>query len=65
LAVLFNPLGEALHRRIELPLYYTGLHDEARVRIGTGEERRLPVDRDYRLALELDLAPGMTWIELR
>jgi hypothetical protein len=72
LAVLFNPRAEPLLRRIRLPLYYTGLADEARVRIGTGPERaldgperRMPLDRAWGLTLELELAPGMTWIELR
>lgn len=34
LAMLYNPLDEPIHRRIRLPLYYTGLRDTARVRIG-------------------------------
>lgn len=65
LAVLFNPLAEPIERRIRLPLYYTGLTDRVRVRIGTGPEREARLDREYGLTLELVLPPGMSWIELR
>jgi hypothetical protein len=65
LAVLFNPLDQPLRRRLALPLYYTGLVDEARVRIGTGPERRIPLDPLSVLHLELELPPGMTWLEMR
>lgn len=65
LAVLYNPLDEPLLRRIRLPLYYTGLEREARVRIGGGPERRHQLDRGHGLTLELALRPGMTWVEVR
>jgi hypothetical protein len=65
LAVLFNPLARPLERAIRLPLYYTGLEHEARVRIDGGVETRQRLDRGYGLVLELTLRPGMTWIELR
>jgi hypothetical protein len=65
LAVLFNPLAEPLVRTIRLPLYYTGLEHEARVRIDAGPETRHRLDRGHGLALELTLPPGMTWVELR
>ena len=63
--MLFNPLDEPLARTIRLPLYYTGLADEARVRIGDGPERRHALDRECGLTLELVLPPGMTWVEIR
>jgi hypothetical protein len=65
LAVLFNPLTVPLRRTIRLPLYYTGLEDTARVRVGTGPERVRGLDRGHGLALELELPPGMTWVEIR
>jgi len=65
LAVLFNPLDEAIEREIRLPLEYTGLEQEARVRIGEGAETRRELDRGYGLALALTLPPGMTWVEVR
>jgi hypothetical protein len=65
LGVLYNPLRSPLPRRIVLPLAYTGLEQEARVRIGTGPERARPLGPDRKLVLDLELPPGMTWVELR
>jgi len=65
LAVLFNPLARPIEREIRLPLYYSGLAHEARVRIGDGAETRHALDREYGVTLALTLPPGMTWIELR
>jgi len=65
LAVLFNPLTTPLERRLRLPLYYTGLSDAVRVRIGDGPERSARLDREYGLTLDLTLPPGLSWVELR
>lgn len=65
LAVLFNPLTTPIERQIRLPLYYTGLTDAVRVRIGDGPERSARLDREYGLTLDLTLPPGLTWVELR
>jgi len=65
LAVLFNPLTTPLERTIRLPLGYTGLTDRVRYRLGDGPEQEGRLDREYGLALELSLPPGLTWIELR
>ncbi len=65
LAVLFNPLTTPIRRSIRLPLYYAGLVDEARVRIGDGPEERHALDREYGVTLELALAPGLTAVEVR
>jgi len=65
LAVLYNPLATPIERRIRLPLYYTGLGDRVRYRVGTQAERETHLDREYGLTLDLTLPPGLTWIELR
>lgn len=65
MAVLFNPLPTPIERTIRLPLYYCGLSETARVRIGEGPEHSARLDRDYGLTVDISLPPGMTWVEIR
>ncbi len=65
LAMVYNPLTTPVKKAIELPLYYTGLTDTARVRVGGGPARTLKLDRQYRVRLNVDVpAGGFTWIEI-
>lgn len=62
LAVVFNPLDEAVKRTIRLPLYYTGLADVAQVREQEGKSRTYPIDRHYAIQLPVEVGPrGVTW----
>ena len=63
MAVLFNPLNEEVQRDLVLPLYYSGLTAEARVREREGEAKRVVLDRDYRITVPVKVsARGMTWL---
>ena len=56
LLMLYNPLPTAIKRTIEVPVYYTGLHDAVKVKEqGEGEAVTLPVSRDYKVALEVEI----------
>lgn len=66
LAVLFNPTGADITQAIELPLYYTGLADEAVVSVGeTGTPATLILARDYSVAVPLTIpANGFSWVHV-
>lgn len=47
LAMVYNPVEVELVRDISLPLYYTGLTEKARVRVGDSQEQEVSLDREY------------------
>lgn len=66
LVALYNPLDQALVRRLRLPLNLAGL--SGRVTLAFGDERRESVElaADGSLTLEIGLAPrGFVWIVAR
>ena len=63
LVMLYNPLKEAISRKIKLPLYYTGLTKEAKIRIEQGKPTNYLLNRDYTVEIEIKLpAEGYTWL---
>lgn len=58
LAMLYNPLPEAIERTIVLPLYYTGIRGKACVQIGEGERKCLPLDEKQQVRLPVRLPAG-------
>ena len=63
LAVFYNPLPEAIERRIRLPLYYTGLTTRARVRQEDRTVDQISLERDYTAELTVKIpAQGRTWL---
>lgn len=62
LAMVFNPLDEAVEQTLSLPLYYAGLCQTALVREQEGQAHPYELDPDCRLALPVRLpARGRTW----
>jgi hypothetical protein len=62
LAVFYNPTDREVSEDWTLPLYYTGLADEARIAERDGKPRRSRLDRLFRAQVEVRLAPGrLTW----
>jgi hypothetical protein len=62
LAVIYNPLPGAVERRIRLPLYYSGLTNEAVIHFENGTTQSVKLDRDYSTELNLELpAHGRVW----
>jgi hypothetical protein len=60
--VVYNPLPEAVERRLLVPLYYTGLTDTARVTSASGEMTSLDLDREYRVTLPVVIpARAFSW----
>ena len=66
LGIFYNPLSEPIERRIRLPLYYTGLTDEAVIRNEKGITETVHLARDYSAEVGLTIpAHGHTWIVIQ
>lgn len=62
LAMFFNPTGQEITRTIRLPLYYTGLTGQVRIREAEGTPKTYRLDRDYSAMLTVTIpAGGYTW----
>ncbi len=63
LAMIYNPLDRPVERKLQLPLYYTGLTDTAHIREKEGECRPYPLDRHYNVTIPLRIgASAVTWL---
>jgi hypothetical protein len=63
LVMLYNPLKYPISRAIDLPLYYTGLSEKARVREKEGMEKLYTLDRQYHISVRVTIpAEGYTWL---
>lgn len=62
LLMVYNPLPVAIKRIIEVPVYYTGLTDQAKVTTPDGKTNIYPVSRDYKISMEINIpAKGRAW----
>ena len=62
LVMLFNPTKKAITRTISLPLYYTGLQQQATV-IQDGRVTVCSIGRDYSAQVKISIAPeSYTWL---
>ncbi|NQV33945.1 MAG: alpha-galactosidase, partial [Phycisphaeraceae bacterium] len=68
LAFIWNPTEDTVQQTFELPLYYTGLKDTARITVNTGFSESghtavYPLDRDYRVKVPVTIeAHGYVWV---
>lgn len=63
--MLYNPLKESISRKINLPLYYTGLSDKILVREKEGKSKSYTLNRNYEIELDVTIpAEGFTWLIL-
>jgi hypothetical protein len=65
--LLYNPLETPITRNIRVPLYYTGLKDEAVVfQPELFEERVIKLNRNYEIELQVTIpAEGWVWYAIR
>lgn len=62
LAMFFNPTDQEMVRTVRLPLYYTGLQEQATLREQEGERQTYRLTRDYHVELTVTIpARGFTW----
>jgi hypothetical protein len=63
LAMVYNPLDREAERTLRLPLYYTGLDDEARIREREGPAKVYRLDRRYEVEVSVTVpSRGGTWL---
>jgi hypothetical protein len=63
LIMLYNPQKVDIVREIPVPVYYTGRHDQIRVREKEGVPKTYKVNRDYQASLTVKIpANGYTWL---
>jgi len=63
LAMIYNPLNEAIQRRIRLPLYYTGLTSRALIGWEDGRSEPVSVARDFSAEVTANVpARGRIWL---
>ena len=58
LMMLFNPTNETITRTIHLPLYYTGLEQNAKIGIKGSSPKLYNLNRSYETEFSFTLAPG-------
>ena len=62
LAMFFNPTDQEITRQIELPLYYTGLKQQAMIREQEGQAKAYSLDCNSKVKLTVTIpAKGYTW----
>lgn len=62
LAMFFNPTDQEITRQIELPLYYTGLKQQAMIREQEGQVKGYSLDCNSKVKLTVTIpAKGYTW----
>jgi hypothetical protein len=60
--LFFNPTDKTISKKINLPLYYTGLETTATIREKEGEAKQYQLARDYSVELEIEVpANSYTW----
>ncbi|MHA1700133.1 MAG: alpha-galactosidase [Promethearchaeota archaeon] len=65
-AVFYNPLNENIEMRIRVPLYFTGIKEQALVSREDGPPFKQKLDRNYNITLKLDIAPrSRTWFVIK
>ena len=62
LLMVYNPLEQPIKRKLKVNVYYTGLKDQAMVSVQDGTPRKLTVDRDYNVVLDVEIpAKSQSW----
>ncbi len=62
LLMIYNPLDQSVDKTLTIPLYYTGLNRTATVSERDSTPKVFELDREYRIALRLNMpARGVSW----
>jgi hypothetical protein len=64
--MIYNPLNEPITRTLNIPVYYTGLKDKARVREQEGSSKTVLITRDYKINLTVTIpAKGYQYFTIK
>ncbi|PZX46022.1 hypothetical protein LV85_04389 [Algoriphagus chordae] len=62
LGMLFNPTSTPIKKSINVPLYYSGLDQTAKIQIEDGAAKSYQLNRDYSVDIQIEIpAGGYTW----
>ena len=56
--LVFNPTDNIIKKKIKVPLYYTGLTDEAKIREQENASDSFKLNRKYEVEIEVEVAPN-------
>jgi hypothetical protein len=56
--LVFNPTDNAVRKKIRIPLYYTGLEDQASIREKENQPGKYTLNREYEIELEISVEPN-------
>ena len=56
--LVFNPTDNTIKKKITIPLYYTGLSENANVREKENNSRTYQLNRDYEIEMEVEVGPN-------
>jgi len=60
--LLFNPTRNEIQEKVKIPLYYTGIQDQASLRNQDGQNRKLDLNRAFEIEMDVEIpAKGYTW----
>jgi hypothetical protein len=66
LVMLFNPTSKKVTEEITLPLYYSGLKDEAVIRQENSSPKTYSINRNYQATVSVEIpANGLTWLVIK
>ncbi len=66
LAMVYNPLDHEVTRQVTLPLYYTGLSEQAHICEQEGAAVSCRLDRDYKVTVPVKIkAKSFTWLVIK
>jgi len=66
MVVIFNPTNTKINKSISLPLYYTGLDQEAIISEKGENPKKYKLDREYDVKVNVEIeANGFTWLLIR
>ncbi|WP_420601592.1 hypothetical protein [Flagellimonas sp.] len=64
--MVYNPTDKEITKTIKVPLYYTGLTDNAKIALENGTVKKYALTRDYTVALEVTVKPNSyTWAVIK
>ncbi len=61
--LVFNPTSKPVKKKLTVPIYYTGLSEEATINEQGKDSRKYRIDREYKMYVEVEVdANGFTWL---
>jgi hypothetical protein len=56
--MVFNPTDNLIRKKIKVPLYYTGISEQASVREQENPGSTFTLNRQYEIEMEVEVAPN-------